>query len=164
MVSALANVITRYPGPANRVRCLAHIINLVVQVILRRFDIPKKKKKDRRHQDDDTESNGEEVLTDLENEEREMDTGDGEDDATSDVEDVEGAMNEELEEAVEHVKPVQKVLFKVSVFPFAHAYCLIYAAMVPPFQRLPFKWLRHSHRLQNSYLPHIILPRCRLSR
>ena len=145
MVSALANVITRYPGPANRVRCLAHIINLVVQVILRQFDIPKKKKKkDQRCQDDDTESNGEEVLTNLENEEREMDTGDREDDATSDVEDVEGAMNEELEEAVERVKPLQKVLFKVSVFPipnlpFAHTYHLISTTL-------------------RSYLPCIVLP------
>ena len=30
---------------ANRVRCLAHIVNLVIKVILCQFDFPKKKKK-----------------------------------------------------------------------------------------------------------------------
>ena len=47
MVENLAKLVVDFPGDANRARCLAHIVNLVVKIILRQFDISKKKKKNR---------------------------------------------------------------------------------------------------------------------
>ena len=47
-----------FAGEANRARCLAHIINLVVKIILRQFDIPKKKPKKDLPAANDLESNG----------------------------------------------------------------------------------------------------------
>ena len=44
MVENLAKLVVDFPGDANRARCLAHIVNLVVKIILRQFDISKKKK------------------------------------------------------------------------------------------------------------------------
>jgi hypothetical protein len=41
MIESLATIMLDFPGEANRVRCLAHI----VKMILRQFDVPKKKKK-----------------------------------------------------------------------------------------------------------------------
>jgi hypothetical protein len=43
MIDALAELIVAFPGAANRTRCFTHILNLVVKVILRQFDIPKAK-------------------------------------------------------------------------------------------------------------------------
>ena len=45
MIETLSNIILEFPGAANRAWCLARIVNLVVKVILRQFDFPKKKKK-----------------------------------------------------------------------------------------------------------------------
>jgi hypothetical protein len=43
MIDALADLVIAFPGAANRTRCFAHILNLVVKVILRQFDVPKSK-------------------------------------------------------------------------------------------------------------------------
>ena len=43
MVENLAKLVVDFPGDANHARCLAHIVNLVVKIILRQFDISKKK-------------------------------------------------------------------------------------------------------------------------
>lgn len=43
MIDALANLIARFPRQKNRVRCFAHIINLVVKVILCQFNLHIKK-------------------------------------------------------------------------------------------------------------------------
>src|SRR6266704_2801169 len=41
MIDALAEIVVAFPGAANRTRCFTHILNLVVKVILRQFDVPK---------------------------------------------------------------------------------------------------------------------------
>ena len=43
MVDALAELVVAFLGAANRTRCFAHILNLVVKVILRQFDVLKAK-------------------------------------------------------------------------------------------------------------------------
>jgi hypothetical protein len=43
MIDALAELVIAFPGAANRTRCFTHILNLVVKVILRQFDVPKAK-------------------------------------------------------------------------------------------------------------------------
>jgi hypothetical protein len=44
MIEELAIQLDNFPGSANRVRCFAHILNLVVKSIMRQFDVPDKKK------------------------------------------------------------------------------------------------------------------------
>ena len=44
MIESLADIMSDFGGDANRVRCLAHIVNLVVKIILRQFDVSEKKK------------------------------------------------------------------------------------------------------------------------
>ena len=43
MIDALGELIVAFPGAANRTRCFTHILNLVVKVILRQFDVLKAK-------------------------------------------------------------------------------------------------------------------------
>jgi hypothetical protein len=43
MIDVLAELVVAFPGAANRTRCFAHILNLVIKVILRQFDVPKAK-------------------------------------------------------------------------------------------------------------------------
>ena len=45
MIENLAKIILDFPGEANCAQCLAHIMNLVVKIILRQFDMSKKKGK-----------------------------------------------------------------------------------------------------------------------
>ena len=45
MLDTLATIMAEFPGEAYRSRCLAHIVNLVVKIILRQFDVTKKKVK-----------------------------------------------------------------------------------------------------------------------
>ena len=44
MVENLAKLVVDFLRDTNRAQCLAHIVNLVVKIILRQFDISKKKK------------------------------------------------------------------------------------------------------------------------
>jgi hypothetical protein len=53
MVHELAHLIDDFPGPANQTRCFLHILNLVVQSIIRQFDLPKSKKTTESNDDDD---------------------------------------------------------------------------------------------------------------
>ena len=123
MVSALADIIACYHGPVDHVQCLAHIINLVVQVILCQFDKPKNKNKHtnqkqqsekacEQHQepeyDSDTKKEGNEE------EEGKMDIRDGDNDMVDGIEEVEAAMKQDMALADEHVKPMRQVLSKVS--------------------------------------------------
>ena len=110
MVSALANIISQYRGPADRVWCMAHIVNLVVQITLRQFDAPKKKKND---------SDNVEVAEDLDIEERDAGDGDGEDDVVDGIDDIETAMEVEMAKVTEHVKPVKDILSKVRSHPYS---------------------------------------------
>lgn len=45
MIDNLANILLDFPGEPNHIQCLAHIINLVVKINLRQFDVCKKKEK-----------------------------------------------------------------------------------------------------------------------
>ena len=110
MVSALANIISQYRGPADRVWCMAHIVNLVVQITLRQFDAPKKKKND---------SDNVEVAEDLDIEERDAGDGDGEDDVVDGIDDIETAMEVEMAKVTEHVKPIKDILSKVRSHPYS---------------------------------------------
>ena len=116
MITALANILRHFPGPTNRVHCMAHIVNLVVKIILQQFDIPSKKN---RESDDDPaadDSDLADLAQDLEKEETEMDNGDNAEDMediANDVIDIEESLREDIANAAKHVKPVRCVLLKV---------------------------------------------------
>ena len=134
MIKSLANIMSDFGGEANRARCLSHIVNLVVKIILHQFDIPKKKpKKDllaannlesygpdmasgNDHDVDEAEEEFEELARVLDKEEKEMDEADNEESNTleRDVEKIEEAIKEEIKGVSKIVKPVCQVLFKVS--------------------------------------------------
>jgi hypothetical protein len=147
MVEKLAEIMSDFPGEANRARCLAHIVNLVAKIILRQFDKSKKKKKKNVLPEkptgnvaNETENNDEKELEDLgdeyddeeervlDKEEKEMDEGNDDerkdDDSdidfvklARDIEIIEEAMEEEIEGAAGEVKPVRQVLYKVRIHP-----------------------------------------------
>lgn len=138
-----------FPGESNRSRCLAHIVNLVVKIILRQFDVTKKKVKRNVPGDNPDltmDSNADEDQHDmipgdedavdemervLDKEEKEMDDGDEDDDEDGetlerDIEMVEEALEEEIKEVSKLVKPVRQVLYKVGPLYFLsslHAIC-----------------------------------------
>ena len=113
MIESLATIMSDFPGEANRARCLAHIVNLVVKIILCQFDVPRKEEKgvlppNNSNLPDLASGNNVELEEDLEElarvldkEGKEMDEGDEEDDEDSehherDVEKIEEAMEEEI--------------------------------------------------------------------
>ncbi len=128
MIGTLANIIHRFLGPANQVRCVVHVVNLVVKVILHRFDGVKKcacnkdqvngTDRDQPLEDDDlNEAALVDLMKDADKEEKEMDGGDEEDDIEleDNLKEVETAMRQEVNNvAVAHeTKPVCYVLYKV---------------------------------------------------
>jgi hypothetical protein len=115
MVDALAELLVAFPGAANRTRCFTHILNLVVKVILRQFDVPKS-------EGGEALDAASQALADLagniEMEEAEMDQG-GDDEEADDREegwfDPLDRMSQEERETLElAVRPVRLVLVKVS--------------------------------------------------
>ena len=108
MVDALAELVVAFPGAANRTRCFAHILNLVVKVILRQFDVPKAK--------------ANEVL-DVTSQALVMegeamdDRGDDDNDDREDgwVDPREGMLQDEQDDLDLSVRPVRLVLVKVSL-------------------------------------------------
>ena len=61
MITVLTNILQDFPGPANRVRCMAHIVNLVVKIILKQFDqLTLKKKGIQTHKDELADANNSE--------------------------------------------------------------------------------------------------------
>jgi hypothetical protein len=114
MINSLAELIIAFPGAANRTRCFTHILNLVVKVILRQFDMPKAKE------------NGVldvasqalvELAGDIEMEEQAMDENDDdeEDDGEEGWADPRDGMSQEEQEDLDlAVRPVRLVLVKVS--------------------------------------------------
>jgi hypothetical protein len=127
MIDHMATIIADFPGKANRVRCLAHIVNLVVKIILRQFDVSVTKEKEKPAADDNgeeldiPEDDEEELVRVLDKEEKEMDEGNGtdddEDDETlvRDVQMIEDAMEDMIKEVSKAAKPVRQVLYKVSL-------------------------------------------------
>lgn len=116
MIYALAELVVAFPGAANRTRCFTHILNLVVKVILRQFDLPKAKA-------DEALDVASQVLVDLagdiEMEEAAMDQRDDEDDDDDGGEEgwidpYDGMSQEDRNELEWAVRPVRLVLVKVS--------------------------------------------------
>lgn len=123
MIEALVEIIARFPGQKNRVRCFAHIINLVVKIILRQFDSRVKKTKG---------SSGElaeaieqlektldldEMAMDIDEDEEgegEDENEDVDDDAMDGVDEVEKALGERLSNMEAQSKPIKLILTKVS--------------------------------------------------
>ncbi len=146
MIGALANIICRFPGPANWVRCLVHIVNLVVKVILCRFDGVKKCTHDKDQvndtdgdqplEDDDLDEAAlVDLMKDADKEEKEMDEGDNEDDIKleDDLMEVETAMRQEVDDVAvaRETKPVRHILYKVrpyssSIRPYVNVVAQFY--------------------------------------
>ena len=137
MIESMATIMSEFSGEASRARCLAHIVNLVVKIILRQFDVSKKKeKKDKPNipvdgdgVDDaeimECEAEVEELVRVLDKEEKEMNEDDETDNEESenlvrDVEMIEEAMEDEIKEVSKMVKPVRQVIFKVGTYLFSH--------------------------------------------
>ena len=134
MVESLAQIMLDFAGETNRVRCLAHIVNLVIKIILRQFDVSKRNKRTNIPSDSDVpnlenvsepeinEAEVDEIIRVLDKEEKEMDDADEADDEENgtimrDVEMIEETM-EEVKEMTKMVKPVQQVLYKVATASF----------------------------------------------
>ena len=113
----MAKLLQTFPGAANRTRCFTHILNLVAKCIMKQFDAPKKKKdaEDDDNNDDDIDAADLQVALDeleeeLEDERIDKD-GIGEFDIRIEL------TEEEVEALEETVKPVRRVLTKVSLLP-----------------------------------------------
>ena len=121
MIDEMKTLLTEFTGPAGRMRCFAHIINLIAKTVIRQFDMPTAKDK----------AAASEVLNelrtlagDIELEEmisQASKSKDGDKDDDDDDND-EGWINEredmdqwELDELEADVQPVRKVLVKVRV-------------------------------------------------
>jgi hypothetical protein len=118
MIDALAELVVAFPGAANRTRCFAHILNLVVKVILRQFEVPKAKA-------DEALDAASRALVDLagdvEKEEAEMDKRDDDDDDDDEEEgrvDPRNGMSQNDQDELDlTVRPVRLALVKVSSNP-----------------------------------------------
>ena len=135
MVESLAQIMSDFAGETNCVRCLAHIVNLVVKIILRQFDVSKRNKRTNVPSDSDVpnlendsepeinEAEVDEIIRVLDKEEKEMDDADEADDEENgtimrDVEMIEETMEEEVKEVTKMAKPVRQVLYKVATASF----------------------------------------------
>lgn len=117
MIDALAELVVAFPGAANRTRCFTHILNLVVKVILRQFDMPK----DRGDEALDVASRAlQDLAGDIDSDVEEAAGGersDGdEDDEKEDgpIDPRDGMSEEEQDKLDVSVRPVRLVLVKVS--------------------------------------------------
>lgn len=126
MIEALAKILEKYPGACNRVRCFAHIINLVVKLILRQFDSTKRSKKRSKNKSDAPSDTDDDLQLEEElaafkeelrehEEERAMDEGEEDDDdlLEEDFEEIELLLKDELARVAEGIKPIGTVLTKV---------------------------------------------------
>jgi hypothetical protein len=113
MIEHMGNILTEFPGSANRTRCFAHILNLVAKGIMKQFDAPKGKTTGFEAALEDFAN---ELETDLDHNSDDDNLGEGEGDEDSDdeIDDGRSGMSEEEIRALEEsVKPVRLVLFKV---------------------------------------------------
>lgn len=46
MISKLSEILDKFPGATNQMRCFAHTVSILAKVILKQFDVPKKKEGD----------------------------------------------------------------------------------------------------------------------
>jgi hypothetical protein len=139
MIEALAKIIATFAGPASQTRCFAHILNLVVKIILRRFDsrIRTSKKKatkpkgtdgwdDAMDEDvDEGAADAEALLAALkeELEEFEMDVNQGDEEVDDErgLDELEASMEDDVEEVDAGTAPIRNILFKVRLlFQISH--------------------------------------------
>jgi hypothetical protein len=128
MINSLTEILSHFPGAANRARCTAHIVNLVTKIILRQFDVRKKAKEPKKLpenandiplevvDDDSSDVDLSSLAEGLDREEQEVADDEDDDmskDIAADVEEIEDAMKEEVLEVAKKAKPIQRVLFKV---------------------------------------------------
>ncbi len=114
MINALAELVDAFPGAANRTRCFTHILNLVVKVILRQFDVPKSKAGEAL---DVTSQALVDLAGDIEMEVAVMDERDDDNDDDGQegwVGPCDGMSQDDQDELDSVVHPVQLVLVKVS--------------------------------------------------
>jgi hypothetical protein len=121
MIDALAELLVAFPGSANRTRCFAHVLNLVVKVILRQFDVPKAEGGEAL---DEASQALADLAGDIETEEAEMDDGRDDDDDDDGGEGWfdprQGMLQEARDEVDRSVQPVRLVLVKVSSNSASH--------------------------------------------
>lgn len=134
MIDHLAIILEAFPGSANRTRCFTHILNLVAKCIMKQFDAPKNKKNEA--DDDDEEDAADPLGMALDELEDELE-GDGKDDDVNWEFDMRTEMSQEEVEALEdNVKPVRRVLAKVSrlsnIGLQSHNYFISYARLHTP--------------------------------
>ena len=116
MIDVLPTLLTEFPGKKNRMRCFAHILNLVAKIILRQFDIPKAKDGailDEAAQAmadlaEEIEFEGEQMVLDMAFDD---DLMDDDEDGMMDIR--EDMTLDEVKELEQSVKPVRMVLIKV---------------------------------------------------
>lgn len=132
MTRKLASVLHRFPGPANRVRCFAHIVNLVAKIILRQFDLSKSCAKQAEDDLDGSDLELSELSDDTGDDseidegdigENKIDEGDIDDDADmeSELAEVEMEMREEIDDMANSTAQFGGVLQKVSAINFHYA-------------------------------------------
>ncbi|RXW23667.1 hypothetical protein EST38_g2184 [Candolleomyces aberdarensis] len=146
MIAALAKIISSFSGAASQTRCFAHILNLVVKIILRRFDSRQRSTPARKKSTDDgeqrpTDSPGapdladdgaaddgknqddEELLTALREELEEfsmnVNEGDEENDDETGLDEVEASMTDDVAAVTAETAPVRKLLFKLRKIAFS---------------------------------------------
>jgi hypothetical protein len=118
MIDKLGDRLETFAGAQNRTRCFAHIINLIAQTVIRQFDIPKTKggglvdeaMKELRVLAEDIDI--EELLTRANNTHKD---GDNDDNLEGLVNEWSGLSTGDLEELEADVRPVRRVLVKVSM-------------------------------------------------
>ena len=117
MIDKLSNLISSFPGSANRARCFNHVIVLVTKSSIRQFDIPKGKADAAL---DEAERELRELAEGLDIEEVEM-AGEWEAPEDDDDENAEGWVDEvahlsvaNREELDANVRPIRLLLVKVS--------------------------------------------------
>ncbi len=124
MTDELEALLPDFQGTFSRTRCFLHILNLVAKAILKQFDV--KEVKDPEALVDEDVRELEELVKELEVEEAETEkelreaegddyeAGNDEEDDESWVDEIGSLTAEEEAEFEEHVRPVKKVLVKVS--------------------------------------------------
>lgn len=148
MMASLTNELDTFPGAVHHVWCLAHIINLVVKIILKQFDIQKKKKK--RKDSGEGKDSGEDNK--LEEDEGEMDPSRYEEE---DMDAIECKLGREINipNATEQAKPVQRVLAKVCSHHMPSA--VVKSALLPSFTT---DCLSLTHAVKNHLETHAMWP------
>jgi hypothetical protein len=133
MIESLADLLSDFPGAANRTRCFTHILNLVAKCIMKQFDAPKFKKRHLQDDDvanfdgetsDDEDLEGLQVaLHELEDEVEDEDEESVENERAADEEIDElrkGMTAKEIKDLERCIKPMRLVLTKVNRLSNCH--------------------------------------------